>query len=262
MTSFGVRDRLPPVSQMTSLLKRSINTFLGGFGVQLCRANTHPLQRKAGGSSGSFPPYERLQQIGSPENYFIHDGYEHRKEYLYFDDRYNSDEWQDEVYRFAKETAQAYDLKNVLDIGCGSGFKLIKYFRDWKTIGMEVSKSYAALRRRYPERQWILGDFASAAPPNVDLVIAADVIEHLVEPNQLLDYIVQVNPQYVVISTPDRGLMRLGSHDGPPANANHIREWNMTEFHAYISSRLQILDHFHSNSAQWTQCILARPRYT
>jgi SAM-dependent methyltransferase len=244
---------------MTQTLKRSVNGFLGVFGLQLGRKHA-PFIEGTERIRGSFPLYEQLQQIGRPENYFIHDSYQHRKEYSYYDDRSNSDAWQDEVYRFAKEIADAHNLETVADIGCGSGYKLMKYFRDRKTIGMDVSETYEALRRRYPGRQWALSDFSGDVPPHVDLVISADVIEHLLHPEQLIEYILRINPQYIIFSTPDRNLMRMGTHNGPPGNLNHIREWSLAELHTYLSEYLQIIEHFHSNCAQWTQCVLARPK--
>jgi SAM-dependent methyltransferase len=90
---------------------------------------------------GSFPPYTELCTIGSRRNYFIHDGYEHRLAPQYFDDTTNLDGWQDEVYLFAREIADKYDLRSILDIGCGSGFKLLKYLYNRTTIGVDVAGS-------------------------------------------------------------------------------------------------------------------------
>jgi hypothetical protein len=209
--------------------------------------------------TGSFPPYANLHKIGTRESYFIQDGYCQRVEYSYYDDRTNSDGYQDEVYRYAREVADEYGLKSIADVGCGSAYKLMKHFKDKETIGLDVAETYEALRRRYPDRQWAISNFDDEEPPTADLVIASDVIEHLLYPDQMMAYILRTKPKYVVISTPDRNLMRLGTFNGPPANPNHIREWSMAELHAYLSAHLEILEHFHSSSAQWTQCILARP---
>src|SRR5690348_7644305 len=79
---------------------------------------------------GTFPPHTEYSSIGDPENYFIHAGYRHRSEAIYYDDRANTDEWQREVYRFAREVFDKNCLKTVCDLGCGSAFKLLRYFRD------------------------------------------------------------------------------------------------------------------------------------
>jgi hypothetical protein len=96
--------------------------------------------------------------------------------------------------------------------------------------------------------------------PRADLVIASDVIEHVPDPDALLQYILCIAPRSVILSTPDRNLLRLGTHNGPPLNPTHLREWSMAELHAYLSVFLEIDEHFISSAAQATQCVLARPR--
>jgi len=69
-----------------------------------------------------------------------------------------------------------------------------------------------------------------------------------------------LNSKYILFSTVERNLLRVGTHNGPPMNPTHVREWNFAEFDAYISSRFEVLEHFISNSAQATQCLLCTPR--
>jgi SAM-dependent methyltransferase len=238
-------------------MKTSVDRILRKVGSYL---NRRPI---VGGNPrilGSFPPYNELCRIGSRSNYFIHDSYAHRLAPQYFDDTANSDGWQDEVYRFAREIADKYDLRSVLDIGCGSGFKLLKHLHDRETIGIDVAETCALLKKRYPGRQWAISDFDAARAFEADLVIASDVIEHLADPDALLQYIVRVAPAYAVISTPDRNLLRSGTHNGPPSNPMHLREWSMAELHAYVSEFLEVVEHFISYAPQATQCVLAKPR--
>ncbi len=117
----------------TLILKQSVNWVLGMFDLHLGRKHP-PFIVGNYIITGSFPPYQELHRIGSRENYFIHDGYHHRKEYLYYDDTSHSDGYQDEVYRYAREVAELYNLQTIVDIGCGSGYKLLKYFHDRDTI--------------------------------------------------------------------------------------------------------------------------------
>jgi SAM-dependent methyltransferase len=238
---------------MTSILRRSLQKLRPHLNGKPC---VHGSKR----IGGSFPSYRDLYTIGSRENYFIHDGYEHRLAAQYFNDTTNSDDWQDEVYRFAREIADQYELKSVLDVGCGSGFKLLKYLNDRNTIGVDVSATVERLQKRYPIRSWAVSDFSAANTPRVDLLIASDVIEHVTNPDDLLGYIVRVAPAYVVLSTPDRNLLRLGTHNGPPSNPAHLREWSMPELHAYVSEFLEIVEHFISYAPQATQCLLAKLR--
>jgi len=209
---------------------------------------------------GSFPPHTEYSIVGSPQNFFIHDGYRHRTEAIHWDDTENKDEWQDEVYKFAREVFVQQNLRAVADVGCGSAYKLLKYFGDGGVIGLDVAETCVWLRKRYPHSTWIELDFRNPRPVQAELIIAADVIEHLPNPDDLISYLLAVNPRYIVLSTPDRNLLRAGTHNGPPRNPAHAREWSFVQFEAYIARRFQVLEHFISNSAQGTQCVLCAPR--
>lgn len=210
--------------------------------------------------AGSFAPYQYRLNPGPPENYFIHAGYRSRTNPPALDDTANAGQWQHEVYRFARELADGNDLKTVCDIGCGSAYKLMRFFRNRETVGLDIPETCAVLSARYPDRKWLACDFSNPPRISADLVIAADVIEHLPEPDPLLDLIERIAPRYIVLSTLDRDLLRVGTHDGPPRNPWHVREWNFTELHHYVRSRFEILAHFTSNATQATQCVLCTPR--
>ena len=80
-----------------------------------------------------------------------------------------------------------------------------------------------------------------------DLIIVSDVIEHLVNPDKLLDYIKQHSNRdtYIIVSTPERDVIHGKKSIGPPRNRAHVREWNRTEFRNYFhSSGLGIVKHF------------------
>jgi hypothetical protein len=172
-----------------------------------------------------------------------------------------TDEAQLEVYEFAREICDKESLSTIVDIGCGSAFKLLKFFGDRKTVGVDVQQTCEWLRRKYPSRTWLEPDsLGGLNGHSTDLVIAADVIEHLEDPDRLLTTIEQLNPRWAVLSTPDRNLLRLGTHNGPPINPTHIREWSFFEFAAYIEDRFEIMEHFISCAPQQTQCVLCRPR--
>lgn len=62
-------------------------------------------------------------------------------------------------------------------------------------------------------------------------VICSDVIEHLVNPSNLLNQIHNLmdHAEFCILTTPERDLVRGESDLGPPENIHHIREWNMKE---------------------------------
>ena len=144
-------------------------------------------------------------------------------------------------------------------MGYASGYKLLKHFRDRSVIGVDVAKTCAWLKKKYPHQTWMELDFKDPTSLQADLIIAADVIEHLSDPDELLSYLANIKLKYVILSTPDRNLLRAGTHNGPPRNPAHVREWNFSEFEAYVASRFHVLEHFISNSAQGTQCLLCTP---
>jgi SAM-dependent methyltransferase len=206
---------------------------------------------------GSFAPLNSYYKVGPRSNYYIHEGYQIRTSPSYFDDTMLEDQWQLEVYKFAREIFDRDSLATVTDVGCGSGFKLIKFFWDVKTVGIDVQNTLAFLRNKWPERRWI--DGALPFTEQSDLVILSDVIEHVYQPDELLKSVQGMNPKQIVISTPDRNLLRVGTFNGPPQNPTHIREWSFIEFRAYIDQWFKVTEHFISNPAQATQCILCEP---
>lgn len=200
-------------------------------------------------------PFRYRDQVGLPESYYIHQPYEVRLDNKAFDDTPFTDEFQKEVYQYARQLAERYGFRSVLDIGCGSGFKLITNFFDRDTVGLELPDTLEFLEKKWPGRKWgtaglLYHDFA------FELVISSDVIEHLVDPNELLKQIQLYRPKRIVLSTPERDELCFGTHDGPPRNMHHVREWNFAEFHAYIGSWFQIREHFVINGCQIVDCSL------
>jgi 2-polyprenyl-3-methyl-5-hydroxy-6-metoxy-1,4-benzoquinol methylase len=188
------------------------------------------------------------------KTYYIKQNYQARLDNKDFDDTKLTDEWQKEVYEYAKKTADENNFKTILDIGTGSGYKLIKHFDNYDTLGIDIPKTVSFLKEKYPTKSW--SDQFSPVT-GYDLVISSDVIEHLPDPDLLLDLIIKCDPKLIVLSTPERNLLYKTDHDGPPFNKAHVREWTMSEFYNYISSRFDVLDHYISNHNQATQVIKA-----
>lgn len=189
------------------------------------------------------------------KKYFIKDEYISRLDNRDFDDTNLTDQWQKEVYEFAENIFKKNNFKRVLDIGTGSGYKLIKHFDQYETLGIDIEKTVEFLNKTYPNKLWS-NQFIPVQ--GYDMIISSDVIEHIPDPDLLLDLIVDCNPKLIILSTPDRGLLYDITHNGPPRNPSHVREWNMDEFNAYITSRFCILDHFISNKKQATQVVLCK----
>jgi 2-polyprenyl-3-methyl-5-hydroxy-6-metoxy-1,4-benzoquinol methylase len=188
------------------------------------------------------------------KHFYIKDSYVHRDEIHYFNDTGNTDNWQLEVYSYAKDVFLEKSYKNVLDIGTGSGFKLISNFNDYQTLGIDLPETVDWLYKKYPEKRWS-SDFSPVT--GFDLIICSDVIEHLEQPDMLLMLIKESNPKSIIFSTPERNLLYGYDHNGPPKNKHHVREWTFNEFYEYISNHFNVINHFISNEKQATQVILA-----
>jgi len=172
-----------------------------------------------------------------------------------FDDTPYKDEFQNEVYSKARDVYNYNNLKSIIDVGCGSAFKLFKYFNDIPFTGVEIDPTYNWLCQQYPNNKW---ERYRDNTLNADLVICADILEHLEDPDEMMAYIKKLNSKYIVLSTPDKDLGNIPN--GPPANVHHVREWSFNEFEKYVSRHFDILEHFYSNKVQGTQCIVCVPK--
>ncbi|HUS39186.1 MAG TPA: class I SAM-dependent methyltransferase [Pirellulales bacterium] len=183
-------------------------------------------------------------------SYHLPSGYQHRANPVPHDDSEFTDEWQDEVYAAASLCCQCLHDRptSVLDLGCGSAFKLLKHFSQ-PHVGVEVAPMIGVLRFSYPDMTWRHFD---EGPTHADVVICADVIEHVADPDQILSFIEGCTPRLVFLSTPDRDL--VGRPNGPPENKSHVREWTFAEFDDYLMKRgWLIIEHYHSSRSQGTQ---------
>ena len=167
----------------------------------------------------------------------------------------HEDQYQNEVYRYARELFDGHGMKSVLDVGCGSGFKLMKYFSDAYTTGMEVEPTLSMVKEKYPDRRWLNADTLVLRH---DLLICSDVIEHLEDPDALLQLIWRIKPSLIVISTPARELIPGADQSGPPRNIHHTMEWSREEFRRYIGEAFAI-DHQRTIPEEYGQLIVCRP---
>jgi hypothetical protein len=72
------------------------------------------------------------------ERYCIKRLYRARRHYHHHDDSSLEDQWQLEVYLCALGLMKKHGLRSVIDIGCGSAYKLVTYLGDYDTVGLEL----------------------------------------------------------------------------------------------------------------------------
>lgn len=161
-------------------------------------------------------------------------GYHHALSAEQLDARFSTDEWQKEVYQLTNDVALKENYKTIIDIGCGSGYKLIHQLGNFDTTGIEVDPTYSFLIEKYPDRKWLLFDTVAPEKLKADLLVCADVIEHLPDPDDLLEFISAIDFKELLISTPERDAVAGKKDFGPPENTAHYREWNAIEFKIYL----------------------------
>lgn len=182
-----------------------------------------------------------------------------------FDDVGLTDGWQLAVYVFAKGIYELEGHQCVVDVGCGSAFKLLKLFHD-SVIGIEANHSTLEwLVQNHsrkgvwfsPEQydEFLIDPYAIDATKNEGvLMICSDVIEHVDDPVSFFDKLVSMPWKDMVISTPARELG--GELDGPPGNVHHWREWSMAEFRKFLDQwedEIIVRNHCIINPDQRTQ---------
>jgi len=203
-----------------------------------------------------------------PQNYIINNNPSHDVIY--------SSRAQVEVYEYAQKIMERNNLKKIIEIGCGNGAKLMKYLSKYDTIGYETEPCYSSLKKKYPNRKWLESgekerSFNNKEISECDLIICIDVVEHIIDPNILLDYIKKFNSKYIIISTPCREILKthkkfVGStykrNDiGPPPNDCHVREWTCSEFKDYLSDHFTIIESFLGKiqvECQWHLCSIKK----
>lgn len=195
--------------------------------------------------------------FSSADNYFIKSGYkanpvlstpDHVSGISYWNSSriQASFYYQYHVYDYAISLMKERNLSRVIDVGCGIAVKLQhlkKRIPNADIIGIDQPDPIAYCQQTYDFGTWLVDDFENAkinaeniTPP--DLIICADVIEHVANPDHILSYIRNLagKDTLILISTPERDRMR-GKDCMSCPHPQHVREWNAEEFRQYVESR-------------------------
>ena len=156
------------------------------------------------------------------------------------------------VYEFLSNYIKEHKINRVMDIGCGVGRKLVHVNKENPTIeiiGIDQEDPIEYCKSTYNFGKWYADDFENShlsQDLKSKLIISSDVIEHLIDPNLLLNYIKSKldTGGIVILSTPERDSLR-GIDCNYSPNKHHIREWNYDEFEKYLESQgFEIVEHF------------------
>lgn len=183
---------------------------------------------------------------------------------VHYDDFRGDGLCQQAVYDFAVLRAKELGAVRILDFGCGSAVKLIPHRDrfmivavDQETVVDNLRGYLAASTPRgltLPRGFLTVGhdferDLLKMASTETTIIVCADVIEHLVDPTNLLASIRHALTHGALrafISTPCRTHCPGISKKGPPNNAAHVREWTCAEFERLMTeARLEVVDTKH-----------------
>ncbi len=199
------------------------------------------------------------------DKYFLPDSYKERDTRTTMAEVSGHDYWnarrvgysrmyQFHVYLYVAKLIREKGLKSLIDVGCGPASKLgriHKLFPELSITGIDQKDAVDYCKNTHDFGEWHIDDFENPDPELAnkkgDIVISVDVIEHLLNPDKLLEYCrSRLNDGgYILLSTPDRNRLH-GTDNLQPKNPDHVREWNDEEFAEYLKSRgYKIIKQFH-----------------
>lgn len=188
-------------------------------------------------------------------NYYIKDGYQPNTvnltldvsvERAYWDDQRlkTAEVFQHAVYYEALRWAKAKKIHRILDVGSGPPVKLEKL--KYRSLGvvqiwlMDQPSISTLIGSRWPEYKFIPADLERLdinLSEKFDIIICADVIEHLVNPLALIRFMYDtLSPNgRIFLSTPERDLLR-GQECLSSPHPMHVREWNSQELQNFLTA--------------------------
>lgn len=138
--------------------------------------------------------------------------------------------------------AQLAQSRRVLDAACGEGYgtNLLARAGARVAVGIDLDEpTLAHARRRYPATELVQGDVRQLpfADGEFELVVSFETIEHVAEPERVLDEFARVLAAdgMLIISTPNK-------HQYLVENEFHEREFPHEEFVALLKSRFSSVE--------------------
>ncbi len=164
-----------------------------------------------------------------------------------------SDLYQFDVYRKAYEVVNRYGRgAELLDVGCGPATKhtiMSKIITPANVTLVDQSTVQELVSKKQPSMHFFAINLESpknSLEKRFDVVLCADVIEHLLDPIPCLEFLkAHLKPNgRLILSTPERHRL-LGRHKTSPGHPCHVREWNFNEFAEFLKSQsLAICEHY------------------
>jgi len=193
-------------------------------------------------------PMPRALETRGPSDYHLKPGYTSRTVAEYVVDVAQDRDGiagRPDAYARAAEVATRLGATRIIDLGAGAGDRLAALGPRFEIVGIDYGPNVEIARRAFPAATWREHDLDAAGelplgPEHLRgaVVVCANVIEHLLRPELLLENLRELHPsiEALVISTPDRDLISGTDDFGPPADRSRVREWNIQEFAALLET--------------------------
>jgi SAM-dependent methyltransferase len=147
------------------------------------------------------------------------------------------------TYRHARTLLRGRNNARVLDLGCGTALKaaelLIPNCEYYCGMDQLSAVEYSRKMITASNAEFRVDDLESpraAFDAPFDLIVCADVIEHLQRPEALIRYAAsQLSATgRLVVSTPERDVVHGPDVTRSP-NLDHVREWNRAELREFLT---------------------------
>ncbi len=144
------------------------------------------------------------------------------------------------VYLLCRDLLRARGGRSLLDIGSGPGTKLAELIAPLcpDLVLIDQPSSRGTVARELPSAVFYGADLDALdldLERDFDLIVCADVLEHLKHPDACVRFIREhlATGGRAVLSTPERDYLR-GPDCMTSPHSEHVREWNAAEFRAFI----------------------------
>lgn len=125
----------------------------------------------------------------------------------------------------------------VLDIGCGTGYitNIMSHELDSTVIGCDMDINRISFARDNLAQEVIIGDIMHLPfkDNSFDVVVASEIIEHILSPRIALNEIRRVSKKFILITVPNEPYFRIAnvcraknlkSFGNPPDHINHYNK--------------------------------------
>jgi 2-polyprenyl-3-methyl-5-hydroxy-6-metoxy-1,4-benzoquinol methylase len=148
---------------------------------------------------------------------------------------------------------RACPVERVLEVGCGEGFLsgyLSERFPSISFSGIDLDEhDIARATEEFPRLAARVGSaYDLSQLGDVDLVICAEVLEHLETPDRALAEMLARHPKHLILTVPHepwfmlsnfargKNLARLGNDE------EHLNHWGRRSFRALLEPRLEVVE--------------------